>query len=368
MSIKIPQGFLLSAVSAKLKKKGLDLGLIVSEPKAVACGFFTKNKNVSYSVTVSKANLKNKIKAVIVNSGNANCFTHKEGVKDTKKITVSLADQLNVDQKNILIASTGIIGKKLDTGKIKTALFNLIKKSGKSHKDFAKSIMTTDTVEKICFKSFKINGKEVRILGFAKGAGMIAPNMATMLGFVITDAKISKPLLNNISKEAVSKSFNAITVDGCSSTNDTVFVLANGQSGIVINSKNKAKFKKAIDELMLDLAKKIIKDAEGATKFITLKVEKAKSEKQAEISAKQIANSMLFKTAIYGKNANWGRVVQSLGQVGIKVDEKKFKVKCSSLDKKEVGIVVSLAQGNKSYTVYTSDLTPEYVEINAGYS
>lgn len=365
--IKTPAGFLFSGINCGLKKNKPDLGLIYCESFAAALGFFTTNKNVSYSVTLSKKNISNPIRAVIANSGNANCFSHKSGLKDTEIITSQLADCLLAGKKNILIASTGIIGKKLPKEKIISAFPKLVAGLAKDKAEsFSKSILTTDTFKKISCSEIKLAKGNTRILGFAKGAGMIAPNVATMLVFILTDAVLPKALFKKIAKDAIDESFNSITVDGCMSTNDTVFVLSSRRSVLKTATEIKA-FSKEFKKVCLDLATMLVKDGEGATKFIKIAIKRAKTKEEAKRAGLAIANSNLFKCAVYGANPNWGRIIAALGHAGIGVCE-GIPIKMSDLTKKNISIEVDLKKGAFSQTVYTSDLTPEYVKINAEYS
>ncbi|MCK9573001.1 MAG: bifunctional glutamate N-acetyltransferase/amino-acid acetyltransferase ArgJ [Candidatus Omnitrophica bacterium] len=384
--IKIPAGFLLSGIKCGLKKSNKnDLGLIYCESFAEALGFFTINKNVSYSVTLSRKNISNPIKAVIVNSGNANCFSHKNGLKDTEVITSKLAGYLSasqneiagsserakrverIDKKNILIASTGIIGKKLPKEKIISAFPKLYEEMGKENAEsFSQSILTTDTFKKISCSEIKLKNNTARILGFAKGAGMIAPNVATMLVFILTDAVLPKALFKKIAKEAIDESFNSVTVDGCMSTNDTVFVLSS-KKNVLKSTKEIKVFSKELKKVCLELATMLVKDGEGASKFIKISIKGAKSKEEAKKAGLSIANSNLFKCAVYGANPNWGRIIAALGHAGIAVCE-GIPIKMSDLTKKNITIEVDLKRGVFAQTVYTSDLTPEYIKINAEYS
>ena len=357
-----PKGFLLSGTHCGIKRKRLDLGLIYAEEPCKVVGVFTANANPAYSVTFCKKNINNPIKAILVNSGNANCYSHKAGLKDTEDIALKLAKKLGTDTSNILFASTGIIGKKLPKGKIVKGFGELIKKLGKDVNNFSQSILTTDTFVKIA----KAKAAGATILGFAKGAGMICPDMATMLGFIITDVAMPQGLLRRIVKEAVDLSFNSISVDGCMSTNDTVFVASSGK----VRLKNEfqiKEFSRKLGEVCLKLAKMIVKDGEGASKFIEIEINGAKTSIEAKKAGMSLANSSLFKSALYGANANWGRIISSLGQAGIKVGE-NISIKSTSLKKKEVKISLDLKRGKAKGTVYTCDLTPEYVKINAEYS
>ncbi len=366
--MKLPQGFLASGIHCGIKKKHLDLGLICLEKLSYAIGFFTRNVNASYSVSVSKKHIRNPIKAILTNSGNANCFSHKDGFKDTQNICKELAKKLGVKENNILIASTGVIGKKLPYKKIISHIPMLINSLSDNVINFSKSIVTTDTFKKITQRRVEFKNKKINILGVAKGAGMIAPNLATMLAFIMTDANIDKKILKMLCKEIVDESFNAISIDGCTSTNDCIFILTSKKSPPLKGKKEINKFKSALREIFLDLAKMIVKDAEGATKFVTLSIQGAESVREAERAAFSIANSLLFKSALYGANSNWGRIIAALGAVGVKVKENNFSVKASLLDRREVNIIVNLKKGKYKKTIYMSDLSPRYIRINAGYN
>lgn len=363
----LPKGFLLSGINCGLKKKKLDLGLICCDSFARATGFFTTSVNTSYSVTLSKKNISKPIKAILTNSGNANCFSHKDGLKDTEKITGSLAKLLGVKKENILIASTGIIGKKMPKEKIIKGLPKLIMSLDKKTENFSSSIMTTDTFRKVSHAKAALKNGSATILGFCKGAGMICPDMATLLSFVLTDVNLPLVVFRKIAKEAVEKSFNSITVDGCMSTNDTIFFLSSGKVNLS-GAEELNIFAKKIKEICLNLAKMIVRDGEGASKFIEILVKNAKTKKEAKKAAFSIANSNLMKTAIYGANPNWGRVVAALGHAGVKLNEGKYSILMSSLKKKDIKIAVDLKSGSSNWAVYTSDLTPEYIKINAEYS
>ena len=286
---------------------------------------------------------------------------------------------LGINPRDILVNSTGIIGKMLPIDKILNALPKLVAGLSQEGVDKAKkAIMTTDTFAKEITAKINIGNKAVTICGVAKGAGMIAPDMvhpersrgATMLAFIFTDANITQRALDIALKESVNNSFNCITVDGCMSTNDSVMLLSNGAAGnITIDAgKNLVLFLNALNTVCLELAKMIVKDAEGATKFIQICVDKAKNFTQAKKAALYIANSNLFKTAIYGENPNFGRIAAAVGASGIDVREEDLKIKASPLNKKDIYICVSINRGESSATVYTSDLTPEYIKINAEYN
>ena len=364
--MKLPEGFTASGINCGIKKKKLDLGLICCQDFCKAIGVFTTNVNPSYSVVVCRKNINNPIKAVLVNSGNANCYSHKSGLKDTEKIVFELASTLGVNKKEILIASTGIIGKKLPKDKIIQGFPFLIKNLSGEAVDFSKSILTTDTFTKVSHAGMSLGGTQANILGFAKGAGMIYPNLATMLGFVLVDVDMPDNIFKESVRDAIQKSFNSISVDGCMSTNDTVIVLSSRK--VFIKSKKDVDvFRQKLYGVCLNLAKMIVKDAEGATKFIEIKIDGAKTENEAKKAGLCLANSNLFKCAIYGASSNWGRIISALGQAGIKVGE-DITIQSSGLKNKNVRVVVNLKRGKASWKVYTSDLTPEYVKINAEYS
>ncbi len=372
-AICAPEGFKASALSCGLKKKGgLDLGLIYSEVPANAAGVFTANKFPAAPVILSKKHLKNgRLQAIAANSGCANCFTGKRGMISAENTADFLSSLLKIKSELIAVASTGVIGKPLDFLKIKNSLPTLIDNLSVNAGDrFAQAIMTTDTKPKELKADIFVGGRRVIVAGVAKGAGMIAPDMATMLCFITTDALILPVALKKALKAAVNESFNLISIDGCMSTNDSVIILANGIAENKIIAEGSAdyyKFFRALKEICLGLAKMIIRDAEGATKFITIKVFGAKDSSQAKKAALQIANSNLFKTAVYGENPNIGRVVAAIGASGVQVGN-NLRLICSSLKKKDIEIKVSLMVGAGQATVYTSDLTPEYIRINARYN
>lgn len=370
----LPLGFKASAVACGIKKPGkLDLALIYSDVPARAACVFTTNSIKAAPVILDKVYLKgsNFFQAIIANSGNANCFTGRAGLKDAQAISKSVACALGLKQEKVLVASTGIIGKKLPAQKIKRGIPGLVKRlSRQGVAQAAIAIMTTDTFPKKISVKLNLGEKAVTICGIAKGAGMIAPNMATLLSFIVTDANITKQALGQALAVSVKNSFNCITVDGCMSTNDSVMLLANGEAGnsLVSGGKNLGLFTRALSAVCLELAKLIVRDAEGASKFIRIKVNSAKSYAAAKAVALNIANSNLFKTAVYGRNPNFGRIASAAGASGAGVKEKDLKIKVSSLKKKDIDVEVWLNQGKDGVIVYTSDLTPKYIKINAEYN
>ena len=367
------KGFKASARACGLKKNNrLDLAMIYSEVPAIACGMFTRNKIIAHPVKICKEHLKSRLAQVIlVNSGNANCYTGEKGRAIAERTAGLCAELLKIQKKRVLISSTGIIGKVPDFAKISSAIPGLVKSlNDKDGSRAAEAIMTTDTHPKEWTRKVSIGGTTVTIGAMAKGVGMIAPNMATMLCFITTDAAIEYPALKAALKEAVDKSFNMITIDGCMSTNDSVIIMANALAGnkkIKLRTGDFAKFSEALSQVCLNLARMIILDAEGATKFITIEVSGAMNNQQAKQAALAVANSNLFKTAVYGENRNLGRVIAAAGASGAQIKE-NAAVKCSSLKNKFVKVKVDLKIASGTARVYTSDLTPEYIKINAEYN
>ncbi|TRZ94823.1 bifunctional glutamate N-acetyltransferase/amino-acid acetyltransferase ArgJ [bacterium] len=370
----LPLGFSASGVSAGIKKSGkLDLALFYSSLMAKASCKFTANTMQAAPLKICKQYLKSNkdFQAIIINSGNANCFTGEAGLSDARKTTNFLAKHLGLKNKSVLVASTGIIGRRLPFFKIKAAIPGLVKQLSLKGIDQAKSaILTTDKLVKEISVKLMFGKKPVTICGIAKGAGMIAPNMATMLGFILTDAHIAQKALDRALGVAVGHSFNCITVDGCMSTNDSVMILANSAAGnhLIERGKGLDLFMQALNLVCLELAKMVIQDAEGATKFIQIKVTAAENENEAKKVALAIANSSLFKTAMYGENPNFGRIVASIGSSGVKIKERDLKIKVSSLKFRDIKVNVSINRGRSAVTVYTSDLSPEYIKINAEYN
>ena len=372
--ITAPEGFLANGLSCGIKKSGKpDLALIISKVPAVAAGVYTKNSIKAAPLMVTMEKLKSRTaQAILVNSGNANCFTGNFGLYYANKSTEIIAKLLGFCSDHVLVASTGIIGKPLPFDKIKNAAPRLAAGlSPNKGLSAARAILTTDLKTKEASVEIRLNGKKTRIGAMAKGSGMIAPNMATMLGFITTDAAISYPLLKQALKTAANQSFNCITIDGCMSTNDMVTIMANGlaqNKPLTNHDKDFQTFSKALNYVCLDLAKKIVFDGEGATKFIEIHVVNAKSESQAKDVANAIANSVLVKTAAFGSNPNWGRVAAAVGSLGLPVTEKDLKIEFSSFAKKDIAIDVDLNSGKANAKVYTCDLSLGYVKINGKYN
>lgn len=388
--ITAAKGFLASGINCGIKHKTKDLALIYSQVPGVACGLFTQNRIEAAPIKVTRAHLKNnRAQAIIINSGNANCCTGKEGVRDAGKMCEAAAKELGISRSDVLVASTGIIGRRLPLEKIKKSISSLVKRlSNKRGLEAARAIMTTDTRPKQISVEIKIGNTAVRIGAMAKGAGMIHPQLATMLAFITTDAVIEQKILKKALTEAVSSSFNLITVEGDSSTNDTVLALANGLAGnSQFSSEDIELFQKALNFVCISLAKMIIQDAEGATKFVEIKVEQARDISQAKKVAFKIANSALVKTALSGENPNWGRIAASAGSadsavkedrlsiylgrikvlqngVALKVNQNRLK---QIFKKDRLQIKVNLGLGRFATEVFTCDLSEGYVRINAKY-
>ena len=400
----IPEGFLGSAVSANIRYKDrLDLGLIYSKRPAIASACFTRNSIKAAPVKVgierfSNDYLKGKdtlIQAILVNSGNANACTGQEGVEKTLNILNALSGVLGLSEKRLLMCSTGVIGEQIDEKKFIKRLDELKDNlSSQGVMDVSQAILTTDTKNKIAEKTFEIGGHKARIFGMAKGAGMIAPNMgvahATMLAFIMTDCAVcSGRFLNAVLSDVCNKTFNAITVDGDTSTNDTVVLMANGMGGagqIGKGTREEAIFRDALYEVCDRLSYQIVSDGEGATKTVRINVRDAYSYEEARAMAEAIANSPLVKTALFGEDPNWGRIVAAAGKTGASMREESLCIKLDEvllvknglytgreqeakevMKKKAFSITLSLGLGDGRFSMLTTDLTKEYISINADY-
>ena len=382
---------------ANIKSRSrLDLAIIIFNKLANVAYVTTKSKTFAANIKWLKENKNiSKVKVLMVNSGNANAYTGEQGYLNLKSIIKFLSHVFNCKNKEVIISSTGVIGEQLPINKIMTTLNKftekLIEKKNMNWESFARSIMTTDTFPKGIYKKSRIGNKEVKLIGIAKGSGMIAPDMATMLGYIFTDADFSSKVLQGLLMEVNEKSFNSITVDSDMSTNDMVcFFSTRKISNTVKTIKDKMldKFKKDLQWLAIELAKKIIYDGEGANKIIEVNVLGAHSYIDAKNVALSIANSPLVKTAIAGEDANWGRIIMAIGKSKAKLDQsiislkfgknlilKKGKVKknydekivSEYLKKNEIKIEVDLNLGKFFSKVWTCDLTKKYIEINADY-
>ena len=389
----IPEGFLFSAGEAAIKKPGRkDIALIYSKTEANVAGAFTTNRVKAAPVKLDIEKTKSgKGQAIIVNSGNANACTGRKGMEDAAETASLTAKNLKIKSSLVYVCSTGVIGTPMPMERIISAIPELTSKLGNaSLKDVASAIMTTDTFPKVISKKVKIESRIGTMTGICKGAGMIAPNMATMLCFIMTDIAIEKRTLSKALKDSVRKSFNRITIDGDMSTNDTALIMANGMLGnseIKENSASYKIFKNALDEITYELSRLIVKDGEGATKLITIEVKGAADEKEAEKAAFSVANSNLVKTAVYGNDANWGRIMAALGYSGIKFNDENVDIHLGNIkvvnkgtgagkdadannylkNNSEVSILINLSKGSASAKVLTCDLTEEYIRVNAEY-
>jgi glutamate N-acetyltransferase/amino-acid N-acetyltransferase len=394
---QVPRGFSFAAVHCGLKRAKLDLGLVLSETPASAAALFTTNQVVAAPVIISRDNLrksKGRMRAVIVNSANANCCTERDGKPAARNTAQTLAKAIGgMDASEVVVCSTGVIGGEFRVEKILAAVPSLLKSRASdavTFTQFARAIMTTDTRPKWAAAKCRIGGKQVRILGCAKGSGMIHPNMATMLSFLVTDAAISPALLDRALRKVATSSYNSITVDGDSSTNDTVAILANGQSGAPAITGEGAVYKafcEALGKVCASLAYAIVEDGEGAQRVIEIEVRGAPSDEAARQIGHTIATSPLVKTAFAGADPNWGRILAAAGRSGVKFDyervgiwlagilvckrgrEHKFSERIASrrMQTKHVPVMIDLGAGKGKARIWTCDMTQEYVHINASY-
>lgn len=368
--ILAPKGFRAGTATAGIKAAGgPDVALVWSESVAVTAALFTRNSVLAAPVLLSRKNCEDhNVRAIVVNSGNANCMTGTEGKRHAAQMAQDAAELLGIPAGEVLVASTGIIGKPLPIDKVRAG----IKAAFESRDDdVATAIMTTDTHPKSAAYSFEIGDHTVMIGGCAKGSGMIEPNMATLLAFLTTDAAIAPELLGKALREANRTTFNAITVDGSMSTNDTVSVTANGQAGnaeITEEDENYSVFVEALRQVCLDLALMIVRDGEGATMLVTVKVKGAADYDQADRIARVVANSPLVKTAAHGKTANWGRIAQAAGTLGLPITEDSLKIDVDSPADDALDITLTVQLGSAEAVVYTCDLSKDYVDINVEYN
>ncbi|MFQ5965393.1 MAG: bifunctional glutamate N-acetyltransferase/amino-acid acetyltransferase ArgJ [Candidatus Scalinduaceae bacterium] len=392
-----PKGFKAGSTHCGLKRsaKNHDIGIITSEKPCKAAALFTTNQILAAPIKYSRKIIKKGlVHAIVVNSGNANACTGEKGYKDAEAMAQSTAKHLNVKPEEVIVASTGVIGRHLPMKKIQSGINKSFTQLGNQHThaiNISKAIMTTDTVPKHIAVKTRIANKEVTIGAIAKGSGMISPKMATMFCFITTDASISLNTLRSCIKNSAENSFNQITVDGHMSTSDMVAILANGEAhncNITPSStKELALFQKALDYVTLQMAKAIVKDGEGATKFIQVDINEARSTSDAKKIARKIADSPLVKTAINGKDPNWGRIISAAGYAGVPIDASKIKLYINKImifknglpitpipkrlndemKNYEIKIQLCLGMSNKSATLWTCDLSKEYIRINSKY-
>jgi glutamate N-acetyltransferase/amino-acid N-acetyltransferase len=393
LDFKVP-GFFFSGIASGIKKDGKrDLGLIYSDVPARVAGVFTTNAVKAASVLLNAERLKRGLcQAVVVNSGNANACTGVQGLRDARRMASLAAKALRIDEGLVFTASTGVIGVPLPMRKIEQGIPQLITGlSPEAWMNTVEAIMTTDTFPKVDVATCRIRGGRVKLCGMVKGAGMIRPDLATMLSFLVTDASIQSGLLQRMLKKAVETSFNRITVDGETSTNDTVLLLANGKAGhppLSRMDRDGEVFQSMLSEVCENLAKSIVKDGEGATKFIEIQIQGAKSREDARRAAYAVAHSPLVKTAFFGEDANWGRILSAIGHSGAQIDPDRIDVFFDKvpvarngigmgsrweekgglvLKKKSFKVTVDLHQGKSQFSVFTTDLSIDYVKINASY-
>ncbi|MCJ1976547.1 bifunctional glutamate N-acetyltransferase/amino-acid acetyltransferase ArgJ [Pseudolactococcus paracarnosus] len=388
-NIASPKGFTADATHAELKFQKLDLGMILSQVPAAVAGVFTTNKVAAAPVILDKEVVAGGLaQAIITNSAIANAVTGEAGMNNARKTQRLLADKFGLLPGHVAVCSTGVIGRQLPMDKIALGISKLSAENGHAA-GFAQAILTTDLVEKEVAYQVELGGQTITVAGVCKGSGMIHPNMATMLAFITTDANIAQPLLQATLSEVIETTFNQITVDGDTSTNDTVLVLANGMAGnaeLVADSEDYLTFKSVLATVCQTMAKQIAADGEGATKLIEVTVTGAPDELTARMIAKHIVGSSLVKTAIFGADPNWGRVISAIGQVApfevpdieltiqndlvllhstaVDFDQAELSEK---LKEKNVVIEADLNQGDKTGTAWGCDLTYKYVEINALY-
>ena len=393
--VAYPQGFTAAGVRAGIKKNGnLDIALIYTEREAAVAGVFTKNLVAAAPVYVSKKVVATgTAHAVVANAGCANACTGEQGLRDAEKMAQIAAQELNCKADDVIVASTGLIGSNLPMDKMEVGIKDAVSKlSREGSVNAGNAIITTDTYSKTCATEVEIGGVEVRFGAIAKGSGMIRPDMATMLCFITTDADIDQKLLQQALSDATEVSFNMVSVDGDMSTNDSVVVLANGAAGnkkiVDKNSADYDKFFETLKTICTELAKKIASDGEGATKFLTINVTGANSFADAKKVGMAIANSPLCKTAIFGQDPNAGRFICAVGYSGVQIDPNKVVIKFGDLTVYSNGLVtkfdedamrnilaahdividIELGLGDMVATVYTCDLSFQYIKINADYT
>ena len=386
------KGFKFAGIKAGIKKKDLkDLGLIYCDTPATAAALFTRNKVVAAPVILGRRKMaKGQLQAILVNSGNANCFTAQKGIDDAEACCRMVSGALGMSEDLVLVSSTGVIGAPLPLDKFESGVPEVVKVlSADGLVDFATAILTTDTRTKIIERKGEIAGQSFTITGVAKGSGMIRPDMATMLAFVLTDVQIDASALKTGLTSANEKSFNRITVDGDTSTNDSLFALASGAGGVKIqDDASIAAFQECLDEVCLELAREVVRDGEGATKLVSIEVKGAATQSDAFMTADAIAHSNLVKTAVYGQDPNWGRIMAAAGRAGADVVQEKMDLwigdlllvekgqwlgleaekKAAQLMKEdEIAITLDLNLGEGRDILIFCDFSENYVKINADY-
>jgi glutamate N-acetyltransferase/amino-acid N-acetyltransferase len=396
--MKLPRGFIASGVRAGVRKKRPDLALIVAEDGASAAAVFTRNRFLAAPVQLARASLKRsggKVRAAVINAGCANAVTGQAGLTAARKVRARAAALLRCPENEIFLASTGVIGVVLPDKKIVEALPDAIARLSSSGIDaVSHAILTTDVGPKVAQATYAIDGRRGRIVGVAKGAGMIHPNMATMLSFIMTDLHATPEFLQQALRQAVAVSFNAITVDGDTSTNDTVLLMASGKLGNSVVGqastaapREAADFQRALTQVCRQLAWLVVRDGEGATRVMEIEVRGAKSERDAKLAAHAIGTSPLVKTALHGGDPNWGRIIAALGRSGARFSARRITLSAGPVillrdgqpadyrekdavrvfSRERVPILIDLGAGNASATLLASDLSHDYVSLNADY-
>jgi glutamate N-acetyltransferase/amino-acid N-acetyltransferase len=386
------RGFRAGAVAAGIKKSGApDLSILWSEREAAAAGVFTTNKVRAAPVWVSEERVRRgRARGVVVNAGNANACTGAQGMRDAQEMTRLVAERLGVAPEDVLVASTGVIGVQLPMEKVRSGIA-LVELSPQGGAEAARAIMTTDTRPKERAVSLEIGGHRITVGGMAKGSGMIHPNMATMLAFITTDAAVDPEFLRQALGDATNLSFNMISVDGDTSTNDTLIVLANGAAGnptIVAGTREAERFQEALDDVAIDLARAVARDGEGATKLLEVQVAGARTVEDARTAARAVVSSSLFKAAVYGADPNWGRILCALGYSGAEIDPNRADIRIgdvwlmrdgeiqafdrdravAQLAGPDVLVSADLHLGSANARAWGCDLTEQYVEINGRYT
>jgi glutamate N-acetyltransferase/amino-acid N-acetyltransferase len=394
-SFPLPRSFRAAGVACGIKSdpQKLDLALFVSDAPASAAGVFTRNKVVGAPVKVSRERVpRATARAVVINSGNSNACTGDRGVEDARWMTSQVAAALGCDPEDVLVCSTGIIGRFLPRDRLLAGIPQVAQRLEGTPGAFlaaARGMMTTDTVPKQAARDLSLAGRTVRIAGAAKGAAMIAPNMGTMLSVVMTDAALSPALADRLLREAVDASFNCISIDGHTSTSDTVLLLANGASGAAVDERSGlAEFSRGLREVCQDLSQQIIRDAEGAAHFVTVDVSGLRTVAEARAVARAICDGALVKTAITGNDPNWGRIVSAAGYTGVEFRERDVSLWVNgfrlyregapvefdaaavsqAMATGEVHIDLKFTLGDAAIRMWTSDLTQEYVRLNSEYT
>ncbi|MFO0808290.1 MAG: bifunctional glutamate N-acetyltransferase/amino-acid acetyltransferase ArgJ [Gemmataceae bacterium] len=389
----LPQGFRFAGVHCGIRERA-DLALVLSDRPAAAAGVFTQNRVVAAPVKLCRARLPHdNVRGVVVCAGNANACTGEQGLRDAERMAELAAREVGCEPRQMLVASTGVIGRPLPMDKLEAGIPKAATLLGSAANDFAvvtNAILTTDTRPKVASRRVPLEGGgPVNVVGFAKGAAMIGPNLATMLAFVLTDARVPAAPLHALLRSAADRSFNCISVEGHTSTNDTVLILANGASGQTIAGREFGPFDAAVTAVCADLAKMIAADAEGAKHFVTLDVEGLPDDESARTIAKAIADSALVKTAIYGADPNWGRIISAAGYAGVPFEEAEVSLWLGDLSlyragsplqfdaatasaylkrNRDVSLRLVCGTGPGRCTFWTCDLTPEYVRLNADYT